>query len=65
MEIFDVNKMCRICLEENELNSLFELSMDPPPFQMIINIANVPVRFFFLKFKTTTKFKNFPLISDF
>lgn len=48
MEIFEVNKMCRICLEENELISLFELSMDPPPFQMIMNIANVQVRFFFL-----------------
>lgn len=47
MEIFEVHKMCRICLEENELISLFELSMDPPPFQMIMNIANVQVRFFF------------------
>lgn len=66
MEIFDVNKMCRICLEENELISVFELSIDPPLFQMILSIANVQVRFLFKYKTTTTKTKIFPLIiSDF
>lgn len=45
MEILDVNKICRICLEENELNSLFESTIEPTPFEMIINFANIQVSF--------------------
>lgn len=56
MEIFEVNKICRICLEENELISLFDLSMDPTPVQMISNIANIQVWFLFMFKKTTTTF---------
>lgn len=46
MPIFDINKICRVCLEEGMLVSIYSTEYAISPLDMIVVCTNVKVYFY-------------------